>query len=553
MPLYNTWIEKTIVRGREDRLSGERALGKALWSPQRGNTGADIYKNMRSVQVGDVILHLIDNEKISGISTVKVAYIETTGLANTDWEGPAFLIELENYTELIPPINRTELLIEKNKVILEEIAELSEVFYTNLLSLRQGAYLTPCPVELLQLINETYIHLSGKELPYVDKIDFKEINTSNANDLTLNSVKYCISIKTKPFIILAGISGTGKSRLVRKLAYEFCNNDELKRDEKPGNFELVKVKPNWHDSTELLGYESRISGKDRYIVTDFLKFIIKAWQYTDTPFFLCLDEMNLAPVEQYFAEYLSVIETRDLKEGKIITDSIVNKSLFERYADKTTETDPDFDLWKELNINDEELKKKLLENGLTLPSNLIIMGTVNMDETTHSFSRKVLDRAMTIEMTVDDLYSGLTDHREYWDYPDTPFNKKLVISEKTDGWQVYNEFVSDANLIIKYLELLNEKLEGTPFKIAYRVRDEFLLYAYNVMQYENKSENWLKEVKDEMTLMKILPKIEGDEEKTEVLENLIEIFKTEGLENSLEKAIKMNKKRTSFHYTSFWD
>lgn len=197
-----------------------------------------------------------------------------------------FLIELENYTELIPPINRTELLIEKNKVILEEIAELSEVFYTNLLSLRQGAYLTPCPVELLQLINETYIHLSGKELPYVDKIDFKEINTSNANDLTLNSVKYCISIKTKPFIILAGISGTGKSRLVRKLAYEFCNNDELKRDEKPwGNFELVKVKPNWHDSTELLGYESRISGKDRYIVTDFLKFIIKAWQYTDTPFF----------------------------------------------------------------------------------------------------------------------------------------------------------------------------------------------------------------------------------------------------------------------------
>lgn len=50
------------------------------------NTGADIYKNMRSVQVGDVILHLIDNEKISGISTVKVAYIETTGLANTDWE-----------------------------------------------------------------------------------------------------------------------------------------------------------------------------------------------------------------------------------------------------------------------------------------------------------------------------------------------------------------------------------------------------------------------------------------------------------------------------------
>lgn len=90
------WIEKTLVNGRQDRQTRDRALGKALWSPQRDRRGADIYKNMRKVEEGDVVIHLVDNLKIAGVSTVKSSAVESHGIPETDWNGPAYLIELEN-------------------------------------------------------------------------------------------------------------------------------------------------------------------------------------------------------------------------------------------------------------------------------------------------------------------------------------------------------------------------------------------------------------------------------------------------------------------------
>lgn len=115
---------------------------------------------------------------------------------------------------------------------------------------------------------------------------------------------------------------------------------------------------------------------------------------------MCLDEMNLAPVEQYFAEYLSVIESRKLSEmGTIETDPIVDFEESTAY----------WSLISQL-FSEEEGKGYKRSNGkkLTIPQNLIVVGTVNMDETTFSFSRKVLDRAMTIEMNEVDLMGGLT-------------------------------------------------------------------------------------------------------------------------------------------------
>lgn len=386
-------------------------------------------------------------------------------------------------------------------------------------------------------------------------------NLSNINILQNNKMKSInldfkfISIKTKPFIILAGLSGTGKSRLTRSLAYQFNNIEEDKRNNinPPTNFQMIKVKPNWHDSSELLGYESRISGKDRFITTDFIRFIVKAWQYPSTPFFLCLDEMNLAPVEQYFAEYLSVIESRQVSDnGQIRTDSLIDSTLIRKYATNEDGVDENFNLWNELILTDEDLQKQFTETGLTLPPNLIVMGTVNMDETTHSFSRKVLDRAMTIEMNEINLESGLDDSANEWRYAENPLPSNLVIAEKTHGFQVYDELGESGKTVIEYLQTINSILENSPFKIAYRVRDEFLLYAYNYSQIEDKTENWLDEVLDKMTLMKILPRIEGDEDKTESLEELIDLFKERNFHESLAKAEEMQNRRERYHYTSFW-
>lgn len=137
-------------------------------------------------------------------------------------------------------------------------------------------------------------------------------------------------------MLLAGISGTGKSRIVRKLA-QATVTEELQKAEgyegtdfandrwklhSPANFELIQVKPNWHNSMDVIGYLSNIPSP-HYVFTPFIEFIVKAWQYPEVPFFLCLDEMNLAPVEEYFAEFLSAIESRSFEGGEYMTDPII--------------------------------------------------------------------------------------------------------------------------------------------------------------------------------------------------------------------------------------
>jgi deoxyadenosine/deoxycytidine kinase len=346
------------------------------------------------------------------------------------------------------------------------------------------------------------------------------------------------AIKTKPFILLAGISGTGKSRLVRTLAYKTCANEELRTNpKKPGNFELIPVRPNWHDSSELMGYVSRING-EKYITTSFLQFIAKAWKNLDVPFFLCLDEMNLAPVEQYFAEYLSIIETRQVQGEKIGTDYIISKASFENYS-----------LYSQLLV-DLGLDENEFLDGISIPNNLVVIGTVNMDETTHSFSRKVLDRAMTFEMNNVDLTAGLDNTKNDWSYPETFIPSIDVIGDFTSGAEVMKEF-TESKKVVDFLINLNTELEGTPFKIAYRVRDEFLIYCYYAGLNKTNS-NWLTNALDEMTSMKILSRIEGDETKTgSVLSNLQRVLNADYYKSNA-KIKEMEARLSNSGYTSFW-
>jgi hypothetical protein len=111
LPGRRFWIEKTIVKDRADRETGEHSLGKALWSPQTSKNGSDIYPQMREVKSGDIIFHLINNEKFSGYSTAHAAVTDFLGVDGTDWANrKAYRIQLEDYTELTPEIERSELL-----------------------------------------------------------------------------------------------------------------------------------------------------------------------------------------------------------------------------------------------------------------------------------------------------------------------------------------------------------------------------------------------------------------------------------------------------------
>ncbi len=386
----------------------------------------------------------------------------------------------------------------------------------------------------------------------------------NTEQISSDYRPYITAIKSKPFLLLAGISGTGKSRIVRELA-RACwgiNADEYK-SQKPRNFEMVQVKPNWHDSSELIGYISRVSGEPIFIAGEFLKFVARAWEEPEVPYFLCLDEMNLAPVEQYFAEYLSVVESRKADgNGNITSDPILKKNEEDWYRVLTGD----------LTRNDD-VRERFLKDGICIPQNLIVVGTVNMDETTFSFSRKVLDRAMTIEMNEVNLTGGLTTRYE----PIGKLGTNELIGTAVEGVDVYPIFKNICDKAIYYLQKINDCLEGTPFKIAYRTRNEVLLYVVNNLPYNKTADGTLLDeafiiarALDEITNMKILSRIEGDETKVSIkfLES-VESAIIEGLGSvcpnlfgqvesdkayksvSLAKLDEM-KKRLDSGYTSFW-
>lgn len=433
------------------------------------------------------------------------------------------------------------------------------------------------------MYNQEGICLGGEE--YIDKIINKHRLSNNTNGNVPTSITY--AMRTKPFLLLAGISGTGKSRIVKQMAFDSCPDvPELRKDPtSPGNYCLIEVKPNWHDSTELLGYESKIGG-DHYVLTPFVKFLAKAMLYPDVPFFVCLDEMNLAPVEQYFAEFLSVLESRTKIDGHIVSEPLIKADIFSNkdYILKLQDELFGLELKEEI-IEDKrqriisgQLSEKnqkvyaiLQDKGLRIPENVVIVGTVNMDETTHQFSRKVIDRAMTIEMNLPEgkdaegneinPFKAFFDNSSELTYREDPTSSSLYLATETKASDVIMELAKNNDKkterlkerVAEFLTNLNFTLEGTPFKVAYRVQNELMLYFYQLW-LENKEARWrdiLAESADQILMMKVLPRIEGDEELLEKpLERLISFC--EPYPNASKKLHEMQTRLKQSRFTSFW-
>ena len=359
------------------------------------------------------------------------------------------------------------------------------------------------------LTNYIGIGLNFIDIPQTLPI-IKPNNSTSKAIITSEMKNFIEALKTKPFLLLAGISGTGKSQKVKELAFLTCPKDGVLNADSttPGNYCLIEVKPNWHDSTDLLGYYSNLT--EKYTITPFLHFVHKAAINPNVPFFVCLDEMNLAPVEQYFAEYLSVLETRTMKDGKIETAELLSKKLFESCSEDRSYTDAELDVLRYLK-----------ENGLRLPENLFVIGTVNMDDTTHQFSRKVIDRAFTIEMNGDELEEMFADKNAHvLDYTDTP----LPLSELKPKFVKANDALADEvvgiykDVIIaqvpEKLKAINAILKDTPFRVSYRVQNEFVLYLSTLL-LKRKDEESVDELINKTALVilleKILPRVQGDE------------------------------------------
>ena len=478
------------------------------------------------------------------IDTSKIRLYTKTPDGNEFEFAPTFIQALADGIEENKPFNTSQILNNKgsNRAVIDSIIAHTSEFYW----LQEGrskflVWVPSRPHKPGELVEWSDTHtLRTLTKTITPKKSMVSISTTDNSSY----LPYLTALRTKPFMLLAGISGTGKSRIVREMAKACWTPEEDEYGKNcPRNFCMVQVKPNWHDSSDLIGYVSRING-EKYVVGPFLRFIAKAIQDPKRPYFLCLDEMNLAPVEQYFAEYLSVIESRKLQDGHIETDPIVPFENTEAYGS----------LIDQLFDSDEERKAYKTEEGgkrLTIPENLFVVGTVNTDETTFSFSRKVLDRAMTIEMNEVDLKGGL----EAGGSAEFGYIGEDLMGDAAEGKDIYADNQTLCDDIITYLGKVNEILEGTPFKIAYRTRNEFLLYAVNRLHFAPESEVW--QTLDEMTSMKILSRIEGDNERCEHVLREMKNLLTETVGDHAEDSASLKKidemlAKLKSGYTSYW-
>lgn len=455
------------------------------------------------------------------------------------------------------------------------------------------------------LANHEFIETEGKELVLQDQFVMRarklvanfEINGTttersgltyyvNGKDATLNKdvLSYLSAIRTKPFLLLAGISGTGKSRIVKEMAYASCPDEgDLRKDKtSPGNYCLVEVKPNWNDSTELLGYETVLDGGN-YHLTKFVKFLIKAMQHENVPFFVCLDEMNLAAVEQYFAEFLSILESRKDVYGTIKSEPLIPAAIFEKYQQKLhkelfpTKDSSNTSTGAGCYTTDEgtavylhRTYAKLMEEGLRIPRNLIVVGTVNMDDTTYQFSRKVIDRAMTIEMNevnLNDMFDiekpDALSYREDvvdkgWFF--APFAQSNNALQQMNGERELLEKKIKATIGQTYADgtttpdSLEAILSKTPFRIAYRVVNELILHFYALRQENKKAEfeELYKKALDNILMMKVLPRIEGNEDLVKEPLAQLATWTKEAYPKANAKIIEMRERLERTHFTSFW-
>lgn len=314
---------------------------------------------------------------------------------------------------------------------------------------------------------------------------------------------YHICLKTRPFVILTGLSGTGKSKLSRlyaeALGYTSRNNHYLR----------LAVSPNWDDPHYLTGYVNTLAKE--YITEPALELIMAAKEKPDDLFFLCLDEMNLARVEHYFAQFLSALEEEIPEDRSIILFGNGVKNF--------------------LGANSHHI-----EPTITIPTNILFTGTINVDDTTHTLSDKVIDRANTIDFFTVDL-------KKIPEPASKPISPTVI---PASIWQSYQAKQPDHTYHMHILEL-NNLLSKADLPISPRVAREIKLYIANSKGLLEPQVAFDLQVKQ-----RILPHLRGSQRHiSPVLDDLSTFMNKYGLEHSVQHLGEMKARLKRDDYTSF--
>ena len=374
-------------------------------------------------------------------------------------------------------------------------------------------------VEIRSILGERYIYMVK------EKFDLQELPEAFKTDF---SRRYITSLLAKPFVILTGNSGTGKT-LISK---QFAEYLEWESVEGKKNWKIVPVGADWTDNAKILGYYNPLAndGKGKYEKTIIVELIEEANKHKEIPYFIILDEMNLSHVERYFSDFLSHMETPD--------------------------TPFDLDGYGEI---------------LEYPQNLFVIGTVNIDETTYMFSPKVLDRANVIEFKpqkedVMKLFSSTESSLKITSAKDGSAEAFLRLAKEIradkfniaeDEKRYYtNASGETAQTNISYVEAVFADIYGivedNDFEFAFRTVKEIRHYISAAYELAEGNEINLNQTIDEQLLQKILPKIHGNKKEIgQLLDNLGQLCDKHELLLSKKKIEQMKGKLVKVQYASF--
>ena len=506
----------------------EEHSNKYLWAPQ---DNVFHHNNMARIKTGDVISQY--NGSIVGVGVaLKNCYSSPRpNISGFEvWGKDGYKVDVEQY-HFNTPVNKDNI---KNKLINVQPGYHAPLNVNG--GVNQG-YLFEANIEMMEVILEeaARIDSSQKQTDVINSIReklnimegpketfvvHKKVNETKSEPKDEFKDRYINSLLAKPFVILTGNSGTGKTRI----ATQFAKSLEKQIDENYTNHLLIPVGADWTDNTKILGYYNPLAdkGNGKYEKTPIIEFIERANDNPTIPFFLILDEMNLSHVERYFSDFLSKMELVDYKN-------------------------PD----KKVFFNIQGYGK------LEFPKNLFITGTVNIDETTYMFSPKVLDRANVIEFKpkketiLDNLVDG-TDGGEFKnDIFDTP-EDFINMAKDIHSGEIPEKVLEGLVEVKTILEDFYDELEICGFEFAYRTVKEIRLFTIALFKTSKEEEVNSTYVADIQVLQKILPKLHGNRKQIGDLLDKLENLCTEyTLDKSLEKITQMKTKLNKFQYASF--
>lgn len=344
--------------------------------------------------------------------------------------------------------------------------------------------------------------------------------------------RYALSLAAKPFAMLSGISGTGKTKIAQLFADYMCQGST--EEERERRIAFVPVRPDWLDNRGILGYYNIL--EQAYSSTPILRLLLEATkeENQDKPYFIILDEMNLAKVEYYFADFLSIMESRTMGNEK-------GEKLHLHDGKQQDNDDQGI-------VSDADGTE--IPRTIHIPDNVYFTGTVNIDESTYMFSPKVLDRANVIEFNEVNLLAGSQSVASKFRLIDANIEKiNTIFNKKNRRAFCHSQDFSDCQAQ-KEIDDIHKELKKHNLHFGYRVANEFARFIN--LSDDLVGEQHRSEAIDIQILQKILPKFHGTQGKLlESLTALKTLCDDKSYNRSSKKLEIMLKQLERDGYTSF--